>query len=160
MTLYLHPSITPAEIQKASQAGIRGVKSYPRGVTTNSDGGIENYEDYYPVFAEMEKVGMVLNLHGEVPSDSERVSTRDVGRKMRALAREVLTLASRVYVCQGICVLNAEETFLQHLFKIHKAFPKLRIVLEHATTAAAVEAVSSTFLPFTSLLLPSPQSLL
>ena len=75
MTLYLHPSITPAEIQTASKAGIRGVKSYPRGVTTNSDGGIENYEDYYPVFAEMEKAGMVLNLHGEVPSDSERVST-------------------------------------------------------------------------------------
>ena len=40
-------------------------------------------------------------------------------------------------------MLNAEETFLQHLFKIHKAFPKLRIVLEHATTAAAVEAVST-----------------
>ncbi|KAL7413401.1 hypothetical protein BDY24DRAFT_389945 [Mrakia frigida] len=113
MTLYLHPSITPAEIQKAAAAGIRGVKSYPRGVTTNSDGGIENYEDYYEVFGAMEKSGLVLNLHGEVPSDAER----------------------------GICVLNAEETFLQHLFKIHKAFPKLRIVLEHATTAAAVEAV-------------------
>jgi len=43
-------------------------------VTTNSDGGIENYEDYYEVFGEMEKSGLVLNLHGEVPSDAERVS--------------------------------------------------------------------------------------
>lgn len=74
MTLYLHPSITPTEIQKAAAAGIRGVKSYPRGVTTNSDGGIENYEDYYEVFGAMEKSGLVLNLHGEVPSDAERVS--------------------------------------------------------------------------------------
>jgi len=30
---------------------------------------------------------------------------------------------------------------LPHLFKIHEAFPSLRIVLEHATTRAAVEAV-------------------
>ena len=30
---------------------------------------------------------------------------------------------------------------MQHLHKLHAKFPKLRIVLEHATTAAAVEAV-------------------
>lgn len=74
MTLYLHPSITPDEIRKAHAAGVRGVKSYPRGVTTNSDGGIEDYESYYQVFGAMEEVGMVLNLHGEVPSDHDRVS--------------------------------------------------------------------------------------
>lgn len=73
MTLYLHPSITPAEIARAAAAGVKGVKSYPRGVTTNSDGGIEDYEAYYPVFAEMERVGMVLNLHGELPSDPDHV---------------------------------------------------------------------------------------
>lgn len=50
-----------------------GVKSYPRGVTTNSDGGIESYESYYPVFETMQEVGMVLNLHGEVPSDTSTV---------------------------------------------------------------------------------------
>ena len=38
-------------------------------------------------------------------------------------------------------VLNAEPTFLPHLFKLHEKFPRLRIVLEHATTRAAVEAV-------------------
>ena len=52
---------------------MKGVKSYPRGVTTNSGGGIENYEMYYPVFKAMEEEGMVLNLHGEVPSDHEKV---------------------------------------------------------------------------------------
>ncbi|SPC66759.1 probable dihydroorotase [Ustilago sp. UG-2017b] len=112
-TLYLSPALTPAEIAKAARNGIRGVKSYPRGVTTNSDGGIEDYESYYPIFEEMQKHNMILNLHGEVPSNADA----------------------------GICVLNAEEKFLTHLFKIHGQFPKLKIVLEHATTRKAVEAV-------------------
>lgn len=73
MTLYLSPSLTPDEIRKAAKAGIRGVKSYPRGVTTNSDGGIENYETYYPVFEAMAQEGLVLNLHGEIPSDADNV---------------------------------------------------------------------------------------
>lgn len=90
MTLYLSPEITPDEIRKAKAAGVVGasnavtlvdlltinmigVKSYPRGVTTNSDGGIESYETYYPVFEAMQEVGMVLNLHGEVPSDPNTV---------------------------------------------------------------------------------------
>ncbi|PFH52654.1 hypothetical protein AMATHDRAFT_139700 [Amanita thiersii Skay4041] len=115
MTLYLSPELTPHEIRKAKYAGIVGVKSYPRGVTTNSDGGIESYEMYYPIFEAMEEVGMVLNLHGEIPSDPEA----------------------------NICVLNAEAQFLPHLFKLHAAFPRLRIVLEHATTRAAIEAVKS-----------------
>lgn len=74
MTLYLTPSLTPEEIKKAAEAGISGVKSYPRGVTTNSASGIESYEPYYPVFAAMQEHGLVLNLHGEVPSDDIKVS--------------------------------------------------------------------------------------
>ncbi|CAL1700564.1 unnamed protein product [Somion occarium] len=112
MTLYLSPDLTPDEIRKAKQSG---VKSYPRGVTTNSEGGIESYEVYYPIFEAMEEQDMVLNLHGEVPSDPT----------------------------SNTCVLNAEATFLPHLVKLHKRFPKLRIVLEHATTRAAVECVKS-----------------
>ena len=90
MTLYLSPGLTPDEVRKAKSAGIvgssslrtefrssphvdLGVKSYPRGVTTNSDGGIESYEAYYPVFEAMQEVDMVLNLHGEVPSDASAV---------------------------------------------------------------------------------------
>jgi dihydroorotase len=42
-------------------------------VTTNSSSGIEDYGVYYPVFKAMEEEGMVLNLHGEVPSDDEKV---------------------------------------------------------------------------------------
>lgn len=42
---------------------------------------------------------------------------------------------------QDISVLNAEASFLPNLHKLHAQFPKLRIVLEHATSAAAVAAV-------------------
>lgn len=119
-TLYLHPSLTPEEIIKAAQTRskrgkrrIMGVKSYPRGVTTNSEGGIESYETYYPIFEEMQRQDMVLNLHGEVPSHEE----------------------------QNITVMTAEAAFLTHLYAIHKQFPTLRIVLEHATTQASIEAV-------------------
>ncbi|KAH8830670.1 dihydroorotase, partial [Flagelloscypha sp. PMI_526] len=118
MTLYLSPELTPEEIRKASAAGIVGVKSYPRGVTTNSDGGIESYEPYYPVFAAMQEVGMVLNLHGEVPSNPDTA-------------------------CPNTTILNAEQTFLPWLHRLHAAFPRLKIVLEHATTRAAVDAVKA-----------------
>lgn len=74
MTLYLHPTITPDEVRKARKAGVAGIKSYPRGVTTGSAAGIESYEVYYHIFRVMEEVGMILNLHGEVPSCSDKVS--------------------------------------------------------------------------------------
>ena len=92
MTLYLSPDLTPGEIKKAKKAGITGVKSYPRGVTTNSDGGIESYEMYYPVFEAMQEVDMVLNLHGEVPSNPESV------RILSVSIRSVMT-PSTEYPC-------------------------------------------------------------
>ncbi|RMJ23745.1 dihydroorotase [Aspergillus sp. HF37] len=84
-------------------------------VTTNSAAGVSTYEDFFAVFAEMEKRDMVLNLHGEVPSTSR----------------------------EGITDLNAEEEFLPTLKMLNERFPKLRIVLEHCTTEAALNAVRS-----------------
>ncbi|GAA5950884.1 hypothetical protein JCM3765_004619 [Sporobolomyces pararoseus] len=118
-SMYLSSTLTPSLIKEAKEKGIVGIKSYPRGVTTNSEGGVgmEGYSVYDEIFREMEKQDLVLNLHGEVPSD---IDSED-----------------------GTCVLNAEERFIPHLMEIHKKFPNLRIVLEHCTTAAAVEAVKS-----------------
>lgn len=85
VTLFLSPELTVDEVRKAHAAGIKGVKSYPRGVTTNSGAGVESYELYYEVFGEMEKLGLVLNLHGEVPSSAPDVSNLSVyteGRKL------------------------------------------------------------------------------
>lgn len=46
-------------------------------------------------------------------------------------------------ITQNICVINAEPAFLPHLRKLHAHFPRLRIVLEHATTRAAVDCVKA-----------------
>jgi len=110
---------------------IIGVKSYPkypsaiccvnsRGVTTNSDSGVLSYEQYYPVFAAMEKHDLILNLHGEVPPN---------------------TSDPNIKVADSSTVLTAETSFLPTLLSLHARFPKLRIILEHCTTAAAIEAV-------------------
>ena len=116
MSLYLSPDITTETIREAKQSGVvYGVKSYPAGVTTNSAEGVVDYEMFYPVFKEMEEVGLILNLHGEVPSSE----------------------------ADEITVLNAEERFLPTLKDLNRRFPKLRIVLEHCTTAAAVQAVKA-----------------
>ncbi|CAH7688977.1 hypothetical protein BY996DRAFT_6431673 [Phakopsora pachyrhizi] len=116
VSIYLSRSLTTDEIRKAKSFGITGIKSYPRGVTTNSKEGIESYEIYYDLFKVMEEEDLILNLHGELPCSDFN---------------------------SNISVLNAEEKFLPQLIKIHKNFPKLRVILEHATTRAAVETVKS-----------------
>ncbi|KAJ3576157.1 hypothetical protein NPX13_g3795 [Xylaria arbuscula] len=115
MSLYLHPSVTPDVIAEAAKAGIAGVKLYPQGVTTNSESGVAGdfVEVYAPTFAAMEQHDIVLNLHGEVPGT---VPTDNV---------------------------SLEELFLPTLKRLNEKFPKLRIILEHCSTAAAVDAVRS-----------------
>ena len=43
----------------------------------------------------------------------------------------------------GVFVLDAEAAFLTALQEIHRDFPRLRIVMEHITTAAAVACVAA-----------------
>lgn len=61
----------------------------------------------------MQTEGLILNLHGECPSDHKK----------------------------DITILNAEASFLPTLLSLHREFPTLKIVLEHCTTAAAIDAV-------------------
>lgn len=61
----------------------------------------------------MEKYDLVLNLHGEVPSGAG----------------------------PDVTDLTAEEAFLPTLIDLNQRFPRLRIVLEHCSTAAAIAAV-------------------
>ena len=101
-------------------------------MTTNSDAGVVDWESFYPIFAAMEKTDLVLNLHGEVPARKSKGSPKAFS-------------SSEPDPAQGeeeaVSVLNAEQLFLPTLHKLHSRFPKLRIVLEHCTTAAALEAV-------------------
>ncbi|GFF37890.1 dihydroorotase, homodimeric type [Aspergillus udagawae] len=110
-----YQSVTPETIREAAAAGITGVKVYPQGVTTNSAAGVRDYDEFIPVFAEMEKHDMVLNLHGEVPGSPG----------------------------SDITDMNAEEKFLPTLKMLNERFPRLRIILEHCSTEAALEAVRS-----------------
>lgn len=55
-------------------------------------------------------------------------------------------------------VMNAEEAFLPTLKGINERFPKLRIVLEHCTTSAAVETVRSCGPTVAGTLIPPLQS--
>lgn len=66
MTLYLTDKTSPEEIRAASKAGIVGCKYYPAGATTNSDFGVTNIRNCYPVLQEMAKLGMMLAIHSEV----------------------------------------------------------------------------------------------
>ncbi|KAL7621165.1 dihydroorotase [Parahypoxylon ruwenzoriense] len=111
MSLFLHPSVTPEVIAEAAAAGITGVKLYPQGVTTNSENGVASFDDFLPTFAAMEQHGLVLNLHGEVPGAPPSDGT------------------------------SLEEAFLPTLKNLNTRFPNLRIVLEHCSTAAALDAV-------------------
>lgn len=118
MTFYLSTALTPELIHEAAQKGaIQGVKCYPAGVTTNSAAGVDpnDFSLFYPIFKAMEEEDLVLNLHGEKPSTDKDG--------------------------EEIHVLNAEESFLPALAKLHADFPNLRIVLEHCTTKAAIEAI-------------------
>lgn len=69
----------------------------------------------------MEKHDLVLNLHGEmISSPPDALSSK---------SSPVVT------------VLNAEPLFIPQLHKLHAAFPKLRIILEHVSTKQGLEAV-------------------
>lgn len=118
MTFYLSKLLTPEIVAKAADENvIRGIKCYPAGVTTNSQAGVDpnDFSAFYPIFEVMQEKGLVLNLHGEKPS------SHDSG--------------------EDIHVLNAELKFLPALAKLHKDFPELKIVLEHCTSKAAVDAI-------------------
>ena len=67
MTLYLTDSTTPKQILEAKESGfVLACKLYPAGATTNSAAGVTSIENIHETLAEMERVGMVLAIHGEV----------------------------------------------------------------------------------------------
>lgn len=108
MAIKLLASTTPEIIREAYLAKVIAGKVYPVGVTTHSDDGISDFRQQWPNFAEMEELGMMLSLHGEMP---------------------------------GVFVLDRELRFLNVLEEIATAFPRLKIVLEHVSTADAVDYV-------------------
>jgi len=114
MSLYLTDNTTPDDIREAKASGaVVAAKLYPAGATTNSDSGVTNAKNIYPVLKAMQEEGMLLLVHGEV-------TTHDID----IFDREKTFL----------------ETVLA---PIVNDFPELKVVLEHITTAEAVTFVKN-----------------
>ncbi len=114
MTLYLTETTPIEEIRAARASGhVYGVKYYPAGATTNADSGVRDPWRCVAVFAEMEKQGLPLLLHGES-------------------------------IAPDVDVFDREAVFIeQTLAPLTERFPALKIVLEHITTSAAVDFVTT-----------------
>lgn len=113
MTLYLTRDLTAEEIFKAKASGVVfAVKHYPAGATTNSDAGVVNILDYPHLLEALEAADLPLLVHGEVVDPAVDIFDRE-----------------RVYL----------ETILS---RVVEAYPRLRVVLEHITTAEAARFVA------------------
>jgi dihydroorotase len=118
MTLYLTETTSSDDIREAAESDfVHALKYYPAGATTNSASGVRDLERVYPVLEAMEEYGVPLLMHGEV-TDAE------------------------------IDVFDREAVFIErHLEKMRTRFPGLKMVLEHATTADAIDYVLSAPAP-------------
>ena len=112
MTLYLTDDTAPPEIERAAASGfVKAVKYYPAGATTHSDSGVTDLRKCDAVFEAMEAARMPLLVHGEV-TDAQ------------------------------VDLFDREAVFIERsLGPLVKRFPKLKVVLEHATTREAVDFV-------------------
>jgi dihydroorotase len=112
MTLYLTDNTAPEEIRRAVDIGIvKAVKLYPAGATTNSDSGVTDIAKCYPALEAMQRLGLVLCVHGEV-----------TGNEVDVFDKEALFIE-------------------QVLAPLRKDFPELKVVFEHITTKEAADYV-------------------
>ncbi len=110
--LYLTDNTTADDIEVACVSGVKAAKVYPKGGTTNSDAGITNFRSE--------------NFLGALGAMQE--------------CDMVLCLHGEAQGAK-IDVFEREWMFLDTVRAIHREFPRLRIVLEHISTRAAVECV-------------------
>lgn len=112
MTLYLQTTMSPDAIKEAKKCGfIHGIKMYPHGATTNSEGGVVRVQDVEEQLKTMEEVDMPLLIHGESANPTDDVFHRE-----------------------DFFYKEAFPWLIQN-------FPKLRISCEHITTQTAVEMI-------------------
>lgn len=105
MTLYLTEGTDPADVAAAAASGlVKAVKLYPAGATTNSHGGVRNFDAVMPVLEKMAEIGLPLCTHGEVVTPEVDIFDREA-----------------VFI----------DTVLDPL---RRRLPELRVVMEHITT--------------------------
>jgi len=114
MTCYLTDAADPDEIAGGYEQGTWvAAKLYPAHATTNSAFGVTDVRNIYPALERMQKIGMVLCVHGEVTDPDIDVFDREA------------VFIDRV------------------LGPVTRDFAELKIVFEHVTTANAVQFVES-----------------
>jgi dihydroorotase len=124
MTLYLTDNTPIDEIRRCVDADVAAAKLYPAGATTNSDSGVTDVNRIDRVLGTMADVGLPLLVHGEVTSPD-------------------------------VDIFDREAVFLERILApLVDRYPRLKVVVEHATTADAVmfvtgarEGVAATITP-------------
>ena len=115
MTCYLTDETSPDELARGFAQGVWiAAKLYPAGATTNSASGVTNVRNIGSALGRMEEIGIVLCIHGEVTDPA-------------------------------VDVFDREAVFIDRILEpLTREFPKLKIVLEHITTAEAAQFVESS----------------
>lgn len=114
MTIKITGRTTPFIIQEAKSHAVLAAKVYPEGVTTNSDDGVSDFR---------------ANLLYEVFGAMEEIG---------------MILCVHAEFPGGPSMLR-EATFVDHHVAVWaKAFPNLKIVIEHASTARAIDFALNT----------------
>ena len=112
MTLYLTDNTTPEEVARAKEAGIVAFKLYPAGATTNSAAGVTDIRHCYPALQAMQRLGLLLLVHGEVTDPATDMFDREAAFIERVMQ------------------------------PLRQAMPELKIVFEHITTREAAQYVA------------------
>ena len=115
MTLYLTEGTDPDDLQRGQESGlITAVKLYPAGATTNSHGGVRNFDKAMPALERMAKIGLPLCVHGEVTTPEVDIFDREA-----------------VFI----------ETVLDPL---RKRLPELKVTMEHVTTKDGIDYIAES----------------
>jgi dihydroorotase len=114
MTCYLTEASDRREIARGFEENVfAAVKLYPAHATTNSALGVTDLDRVMAVLEQMGRIGMPLLVHGEVTDPD-------------------------------IDVFDREAVFIDRVLDpLRRRLPELRIVLEHITTAEAVQYVGA-----------------
>jgi dihydroorotase len=112
MTYYLADESNPETVESGFNDDVWiAAKLYPANATTNSAFGVRDVRNLHPTLERMQRIGMVLCIHGEVTDPDVDVFDREavfIDRVLVGLLRD---------------------------------FPNLKVVLEHITTAEAANFV-------------------
>lgn len=112
MTCYLTDSLDINELTAGYEQGVfTAAKLYPANATTNSNHGVSDIPAIYPLFEQMQKIGMPLLIHGEVTDAAVDIFDREA------------------------------RFIDQVMEPIRRHFPELKIVFEHITTKDAADYV-------------------